>query len=310
MKRSDFVLLSVLFIFLSACAGGKSAPKQPKHISAGVLEINKGNVWFKKGCYRKSLEHFFLAHEFFTATDQLNGVAMTLNNIGNVYRITGDAKRAVLYYDESFCIYSNMNDYKGAVQAVSNKAAVFIRNGNLDEAEKILDQAEEIAKKNHVRFFPLLKNKGIFFIQKEDFAQAEKYLNKALKESDTEDLSETAAVNYALGSLMLETQEYERASGFFHAALTADRTAGFYKGIADDLAAIGNTFMDQGEFNSAVSYFKRSIKIYALIKSRNNVQKILEQLEEVSKKTGTDTALTKHFINGWLEGDARTSLCD
>lgn len=66
----------------------------PEHITAGMKEIARGIARYNKGCYKDSLEYFFGAHELFVASDQLSGVAMSLNNIGNVYRITKTALKA------------------------------------------------------------------------------------------------------------------------------------------------------------------------------------------------------------------------
>jgi hypothetical protein len=72
------------------CAGGNAVKKKPEHIVSGMKEIQKGTTWYQKGCYKRSLEHFFRAHELFAASDQLDGVAMSMNNIGNIYRIMED----------------------------------------------------------------------------------------------------------------------------------------------------------------------------------------------------------------------------
>ncbi|MCK4487538.1 MAG: tetratricopeptide repeat protein, partial [Desulfobacterales bacterium] len=94
--------------------------------------MTKGLEWYQRGCYRKSLEYFFRAYELCSASDMLDGVAMSLNNIGAIYRITGNYEEAVSYFDEAYAIYSDLNNQKEAVKALSNKAATFICMGNLD----------------------------------------------------------------------------------------------------------------------------------------------------------------------------------
>lgn len=69
----------------------------PEHITAGTKEMARGITRYNKGCYKDSLEYFFRAHELFVASDQLSGVAMSLNNMGNVYRVTGDIDSALLF---------------------------------------------------------------------------------------------------------------------------------------------------------------------------------------------------------------------
>jgi tetratricopeptide (TPR) repeat protein len=108
---------------------------------------------------------------------------------------------------------------------------------------------------------------------------------------------------------MLETQRYEKAIAFFKSALTADRLSGFYKGVADDLAAIGSVYLLQKNDELALNFYKRSVKIYALIGDQKKVHSIMEKLEKISENTGLSIIVTKHFVIRWLEGEAFESPC-
>lgn len=310
MKRFNafFIVLFTLFCF--ACAGGNSANKIPEHITAGTKKMTRGIARYNKGCYKDSLEYFFRAHELFVASDQLSGVAMSLNNIGNVYRVTGDIDSALLFFDESLAIYSDIGDHLGGVQVLSNKAAALIDGGSLEKAEKVLNTAEEMAEKNRISFGPLLSNRGILLIKKAQYRRAEELMQTALANTDPENLLEFATVNFGLGNLMFETQRYEKAIDFFKTALKADRLSGFNKSIADDLAAIGSACLKLGKDEIAVNFLKRSVEIYALIGNHKKVQNIMEKLEMVSEKTGMDLSITKHFVNRWLEGKALGIPCE
>ena len=310
MKRFIVILIFLLVFFLFACGGSHSIPKSPEPLTIGMKETAKGITKYKKGCYKDSLEHFFRAHELFTATDHLSGVAMSLNNIGNVYRATGDSKSAVLFFNESFSIYTNMGENKEAVQVLSNKASAMIDDGMLKEATKVLNTAEDSAKKNDFLFVPLLNTRGILLIKKKEYTRAEEILQKALTDVDPENFSEYATVNFTLGNLMLETQRYEKAVDLFTLSLKADRASGFTKGVADDLAAIGLAYSHQKKDHLAVDFFKRSIKIYALMGNKKKVHETMKQLERVSEKTGFDLSVTNHFVNRWLEGKSFEKPCE
>ena len=171
MKRFLIILILLFAVFLFACAGGNSAKKMPEHITAGMREITKGNSRYNMGCYRESLDYFFRAHEFFTASDQLNGVAMSLNNIGNVYRIIGDTESAILFFDEAFVVYTDIDDNKGAVQVLSNKAAAMIDGGMLEKATNVLDSAENIAKKKQNIVWSTSKQQGHPLSQKKEIPE-------------------------------------------------------------------------------------------------------------------------------------------
>jgi tetratricopeptide (TPR) repeat protein len=302
MKRFITFVILIAVLFLFGCAGGNAVKKTPDHISSGMKEIGKGATWYKKGCYNRSLEYFFRAHELFAASDQIDGVAMSMNNIGNIYRIMEDIDSSLLFFEESISIYQDIKDYKGLVQALSNKAAVLIDSDRLEEAAGVLKSAEDIAEKISISTGHISNNWGILFIRQKEYSRAEEILNSALANTDPDNHSEYATVNFALGTLMRETGRYEKAVYFFKAALETDRLSGFHKGIADDLGAIGDINFSQGKYEPAVNYFKRSIKIYALIQNRSKVTEIMKKLNIAAEKSGQDIIVTKHFINKWLKG--------
>lgn len=83
---------------------------------------------------------FFRAHELFVASDQLSGVAMSLNNMGNVHGARGDIVSALLFFYESLAIYSDIGDPLGRVQVLCNKATALIDTGRFEKYEKISEK--------------------------------------------------------------------------------------------------------------------------------------------------------------------------
>ncbi len=310
MRQITILFILMYTAFICSCGGSSGQRQGPRHLQAGMKEIQKGTFWYNKGCYDQAMEYFSAAHEMFTASDQINGVAICMNNIGNIYRVTGDIDKAVLFFEEAYNIYSNINDVKGTMQALSNKAAVLIDAGRLKDAEKILQQVENITKNANSTFLPLLNNQGILLTKQKKFKQAEEILNKALGKTVGHNYHEYASVNFAMGSLMLETGRNESAVSFFKKALKADRHAGFYQGIAEGLAAIGSAKVNMGSYKEAADYFKRSIKIYALTGSKGRVEEVLKQLEEAAEKSDMDITVTKHFADAWMDGKTIAGPCN
>jgi tetratricopeptide (TPR) repeat protein len=232
-----------------------------------------------------------------------------MNNIGNIYRIKGDPATAALFFEESFSIYSEIKDNEGMVQALSNKAAALIDSGSLEEAAGILDTAEAIIREKGRPSFSVLNNRGVLLTKEREYRRAEEVLAKALAVAEPSNFSDVATVNFALGSLMVETRRCDKAIDCFKAALSADRSATYYKGIADDLGAIGSVYFSQGKCDLAVIFLKRGIKIYALIRDERKVSELMVKLDQASKEAGIDVSLTKHFVKSWLAGEALENIC-
>ena len=309
MKRCVIIIMSLFISMLFACTGN-NVVKKSDEITSGIKEIKKGTYLYKKGCYERSLEHFLRAHELFVFSDNLSGVAMSMNNIGNVYRTTGRIFSATQFFDESCRIFLYINDIEGAVQSLSNKTAALIEGGRLEEASNALSLAENLAKNNKKLSVTLLKNRGILLVREEKFKSAEDILKKALNKVEPVNFSEIAAINFALGKLMFETKRSENAVEYFKKALSADKSSGFIKGIADDLAAIGTVYYNQDKHELAVNFFNRSIKIYALIRNEGKVHEIMELLNKSSEKAKINIIVTKKFVKRWLEGKSLKGFCD
>ena len=309
MKRCIIIIMLVFISMLSACAGN-NVVKKSDEITSGIKEIKKGTYLYKKGCYNRSLDHFLRAHELFVFSDDLRGVAISMNSIGNVYRATDCISSAIDFFDESYRIFLYINDNEGAVQALSNKTAALLEDGRLEEASNVLSLAESVAKNNKRLSATLLKNRGILLVREKKFKSAENILKKALDKVEPANFSEIAAINFVLGNLMVETKRSENAVKYFKKALSADQSSGFIKGIADDLAATGKVYYDQKKYKPAVNFFNRSIKIYALMGNEKKAHKTMELLIKSSEKANINISLTKNFVKRWLEGKSLKGFCD
>jgi tetratricopeptide (TPR) repeat protein len=321
-KSFSLVFLSFL---LCSCAG--DLPKTgPVRLRAGTEQIIKGNAFYQKGCYKTAFEHFIRAHELYTASDQMDGIAMSLNNIGSVYRALGEPGRAMVFYSEAERTYKNAGNQAALGQVLSNEAAALIDAGDLCRAEDFLKRAEQIQGADQKIRAPLLTNRGILLARKGQFKEAEALLNEALavvgpsgakaddraadQASASSTLIGTAATHFALGNLMMDMKRYHEAADHFKAALVLDRQSGFYKGIADDLVRLGHLARTQGDEASAYDYWTRSLKIYTLIgleRDRVEMSNLLKQIPQPAKGTGDANAF---FLDRWEKGKRLENPCE
>jgi tetratricopeptide (TPR) repeat protein len=305
--RKNGVIL-FLFLFLFSCAG---TPKiTPIHISAGTEQLNKGNAFYQKGCYRRALEFYMRAHELYTASDQPEGVAMSLNNIASVYRGMGEPAEANAFYVKAAQIYRRTGDRTGLSQVLTNRAAALIDSGNLMEAENLITEATRIGPEtNSQSRIPLLTSRGILMIKKGRFHEAETILKEASAEADASaSPAKMAATYFALGNLMMETKRYTEATENYHAALKADRVSGFYKGIADDLAALGSAARASGDASTAADFWERSLLIYSLLGLNREQDEVAGYLKTLPGRTSD--AITDFFLNKWNKGKRLENPCE
>jgi tetratricopeptide (TPR) repeat protein len=309
MKRS-WLLLAMLMLWASvSCAGGKASLKESPLLQPAGKELHKGIAWYQKGCYHMALPHLLRAHELFTALDDLPGIAMSLNNIGNVYGKLGDPESAILFFESSHAIFRDIDDIDGAAQALSNETAVLIKEGNLEKAEATLEITQKLLDRSGKKHPLLMNNWGVLLTRKKNYVEAEKMLMAALAASDPEDYAQAATIHFSLGNLMAATKRYGEGLAHYQKALASDRRAGFHQGIADDLAALGTLYQQEGEHTAAASHFQRSIKIYALLGNEEKVVDIMKRLEGSARAANVDIAVTRHFVSQWSRGEVLESPC-
>ena len=311
MKNRSLTAIIVLSLLLFACATGKPEKHIPRHLSAGGKQMQKGLAWYEKGCYRRSLEYFFRAYELYSASDMLDGVAMSLNNLGTIYRITGNYEEAVSFFDEAHSLYLDSNNQKGAVKALSNKAAVLIHMGNPDKAEKVIEEALQRlpAKRNMALLIPVLQNKGVLLTKRGAYEAAEEVFMTCLNQADRLDPMAKASLHFAFGNLMLQSERPADAIASFEKALSIDRELGFYKGMADDLFSMAQAHIKLGKDEEAAKSLKRSVKIFALIDQAGQVRETMKHLRQAAQKAGVDISVTEAFVERWRRGELYESPC-
>ncbi len=302
------VLLGVVF-FVFACGGAGDIKKDPILTHPGHKHLQKGVGWYQRGCFHKSLQAFTKAHELFSASDRLPGVAMSLNNIGNVYRYIGDTRSALLFYHEAYAIYSQLGNNDGAIQALSNKAAILIQNNRLDDATATIQKATTLAESVGIALAQVLNNQGILLTRQKQYTDAESTLMKALEATSPQNLPTRATSFSALGNLMAAQGKYTQAIEFYLQALALDQEIGFHPGIADNLNAIGNAYFQMQQYDQAAAYLQRSVKIFALFGKTKQVARTLERLQTCAQHSDLDWTVTHHFVEKWLKGEVLEHPC-
>jgi tetratricopeptide (TPR) repeat protein len=312
MKKRHFVVTATFAFFVVSCAGGKAVETVPRHLKEGGRQMQTGLDWYYKGCYRQSLECFRRAYEIYSASDILDSVAMSLNNIGTIHRTMGNYEVAVSFFQEAYTTYLDLNVSKGAMQALSNMAGAFIHMGELDTAEDIIEEALSLAAKDKSRrlFVPLLQNKGVLLTKKGLHQEAEKTLTACLNQARDLNAQGLASLHFAFGTLMLETDRPAEAVTSFEKALAIDRDIGFYRGIADDLFSMGQAYMELGQIERAVRSWKRCVKIFALIDQATEVQDTMKHLKRAAKKADMDISVTEAFVRRWRQGGLYENPCE
>lgn len=72
---------------------------------------------------------------------------------------------------------------------------------------------------------------------------------------------------------------------------------------------MGTSYAQMSQNREAVIHFKRSAKIYALLKETQKVKDVVSALEASAAKEDMDIQATLHWIDKWMEGKTEANLC-
>lgn len=308
MRKTKYALLPVLAALVMSC-GGTQEVIVPEPVNAAAAQTAKGMPLYERGCYARALDHFYRANELFTAVGDSRGTAMSMNNIGVVYRAMGEAGAAIPFFADALRIYRSLGDREQVRRTLSNLAAAEVDTGDYASAAKHVDEALaiEVPRKP---FPPAMTVKGILLARQGDVTGAEAMLREALDDISRRYPEGEAAANYAMGELLFGQVRYKEAVPSFERALASDRKAGFYRGIADDLTALGRCHAGLKDDASAVDFWEQSVRIYALLGMEEKVRATMALLEEAAKRSNRDIALTRALVDRWVKGQTTDNVCE
>ena len=308
MKTIGYALLPLMLALVMSCGGTKEVVV-PEPVSAATAQTVKGMPLYERGCYARALDHFYRANELFTAAGDSRGTAMSMNNIGVVYRAMGEAGAAIPFFSDALRIYRTLGDREQVRQTLSNLAAAEIDTGDYASAAKHVDEAMAIGIPGKP-FPPAMTVKGILLARQGDARGAEAMLREALEDIGRRYPEGEAPANYAMGEPLPGQARYGEAAAFFEKALASDRKAGFYRGIADDLTALGRCRAGLKDDSSAVDAWEQSVRIYALLGMEEKVRSTMTLLEEAAKRSNRDIALTRALVDRWVRGATTDTICE
>lgn len=303
------LITAILLAACTACASGPVPERAPQDLRLSIRHLNRGSQFYSKGCFSKAAQHFQNAHERFSAADNLQGTADSLNSLANAYYKLNDMQRAVPVYEEAETLYDFLNDRTGRVRALTNKSVALASSDKLPEAAAALKLADDLAEPSDMLMGLRLKARAILKLKTNEPEESIQLLSKAIQNIPQTDINQYASAQYAMGYALLANRLPQKAIVYLSRALETDRAAGNYFGIGQDLEALGDCHVQLKQYTHATTEFKRSIKIYALLNHTEKVQALASKLVESASAAGADIQTTIDWVMQWSAGLREANIC-
>ena len=191
--------------------------------------------------------------------------AIAMGNMGVVYQIKGELKKALEYYERALKLLEELGIKEGiAAAAITNIGNVYNTKGELEKAleyyEKALKLFEELEIKEGIA--TVLINIGNVYRSKGELDKALEHYEKALKLDVRLGIKGGIARDLGyIGNVYNTKGELDKALEYCEKALKLDEELGRKEGIAVNLGNIGFIYSTKGELDKALEYQEKASEL-------------------------------------------------
>jgi CHAT domain-containing protein/predicted negative regulator of RcsB-dependent stress response len=210
----------------------------------------------------KSVEKYYEALELYRRATDRNGEAVTLNNIGLVYRSLGEMQKALEKYNEALPLRRATGDRSGEAQTLSNIGAVYWSLGETQKALEKYNEALPIRRAVGDRRGEAvtLNNIGLVYRSLGETRKALEKHNEALQTLQAVgDRSLEATTLNSIGEVYQSMGEAEKALERYNEALLLRRAVGDRNGEAVTLLGIARVEQKRGNLTQARQTIEQAI---------------------------------------------------
>ena len=148
----------------------------------GDIRNELGLLYYDQHQYEKSLAEFSYCIKYCTKVKDDYGLEIVFNNIGNIFKETGDLITALAYYDKSLEYAKKLNIKSLKVISYTNIASIYYLQKNTKKALQFNKKALaiEINSSNFSNLANLQINIGLCYIDLKNYLKAKQYLLQSL----------------------------------------------------------------------------------------------------------------------------------
>ena len=200
-------------------------------------------AYYDSGDYKLAIENFNHAYEIFKENDTKgDALALCLNNLGNSYKMGGEANKSMGFFEQALKIYQDL--YKN-----QNHPAIALTLNNIGSACDLADDGRE---KQAIEYFK----------------KALDMFNAVYKEANHET---KALVLNNMGLAYRDLHDYKNAQESFEKSMEMYKAlyGPSNKDVAKVLNNIGLVFDESGQDKKAIEYINNALAMYKEIYGKN-----------------------------------------
>jgi tetratricopeptide (TPR) repeat protein len=232
-------------------------------LGAGTLG-NVANIYFYRGDYGKALDYYLQALKINEAIGNNKDIAIDLGNVGLIYQNMNEYSKARIYHFKALKLQ----------QLLGDSSEIARQFGSIGHSYK--SQLDSAIKKNPYYSDTLFKFK------------AKSYFSEALEIDKKTGNKELTAFHLAnLGTLCLQTAEYDKSLSYFLEARKIREALGNINELAMSHVALSSLYSSQKKFKESINSAERalalSLKAGNKKVTRESYQLLTQQFEAINQ---------------------------
>lgn len=287
--------MSTLLFLASSCSSSPDPPEavfDTRNQASRYAEF--GNAHFADAQYDLALSFFELALEENTSVDNQPGIAGNHNSIGRVYLAVGRIAAAQSNFRRALEVAGRHDAPEALVQAHANLGELYLYQDRTEEAAAALEEAQAILEAEELGADPIvLHNLAVVRMRQGSLDEAQRLLSEAATLNEERSAwAELASNQYMLASLESRRENLSAAIERAALALEYDKRAENSPGIAKDLHALGRLNRRSGNLEESYDYLQRALRVTIALnqfeETRRNLRLLIEVAGEIGDQEGAE----------------------
>lgn len=278
--------IGVIFLLISSDQALAQATERVKFFSQDkkaeatrLFEI--GIEQFYRSQFREALQTFERVRNIYIEIDDKAGIALALNQIGEVYNEFGQSDKAMEVLQQALTIRRELGDKKAVAETLNNLGILYKDISEYAKALEILQQALTIRREvgDRIGEGRTLFNIGTVHRRLSQYPQARQFYQQALEmaKAKGDRINEGRSLN-GIGFVYYNLGQYPQALEFYQQALAVRRNIGDRSGELGTLSNIGIAYDNIGQYSKALEYYQQALSIAQTIDKVADAGNILSNI--------------------------------
>ncbi len=239
-----------------------------------------GLIYWKLSDFPKALDYYLQSLKIKEYIGNKYEIALTLNNIANIFNLVKDQESAIVYSRRALKISNELNDNYIKARAFQNLGASYYDKNEYKTALDYLNKAIEIRQKEHQKnglAYSYLKRGDVFFNLKQ-FNNAETDYKNSLKiMEELNDSYGIASSFLCLGKIYDIENKNNLAIAQVELSLKYSKEKNLNSLIREAHLLLSNLFKEKGNFQQALAEYSKYVEVNKKI---NNIA-VNEKFDEL-----------------------------